>query len=128
MDAQLLLDYLDLRRSPVTSAAEQTHRRLCEASPTAYVALLADRASVISHKREALANLLTLASAREAPIVAMREALRTLPTSELLQALDVLPTRRINSHRARRLMRDILIGEDHLSSLAATHRRRLIHL
>jgi hypothetical protein len=128
MDAQVFLSYLDTRRSALTPAAAQTHRQLCEAEPSAYVALLADRASVISHKREALANLLTLSAARGIAAVALRERLRDLPAEERLQVVDVLVARRINSSRARALLRGVLIDDALLPQLAPTHRQRLMRL
>ena len=128
MDAQLLLAYLDARRSAVTPAAAQTHRQLCEAAPAAYVALLADRAAAISHQREALANLLTLPSARGVAVAALRERLGELPAEDRLQVVDVVVARRINSSRARTLLRGVLIDDTLLPQLAPTHRQRLIRL
>jgi hypothetical protein len=128
MDAQLLLAYLDARRSAVTPAAAQTHRQLCEADPAAYVALIADRAAVISHQREVLANLLTLPSAHRVAVAALRERVAELPAEDRLQVVGVVLARRINSSRARTLLRGVLIDDALLPQFAPTHRQRLIRL
>jgi hypothetical protein len=128
MDAQLLLDYLDARRSALTPDALPIHHQLCDAAPTPYVALIADRASHLSHKREALATLLTRSAARGVPVAALRSALGELPADEQLQALDVVAARRLNSARVRALLRGVLIEDGLLAELAPTHRRRLVRL
>jgi len=128
MDTHLLLDYLDARRAPVSATGALMHRGLCEADADYYVTLLADKAAVISHKREVLANLLRTPRARSASGARIREALRELPPPDLLQVLDVLPARRINLRRGRTLLLELVLGHDQLALLAATHRKRLVRL
>src|SRR5262249_32344492 len=114
--------------APLSAAGALMHRGLCEADADYYATLLADRAAVISHRREVLANLLRTPAAHGVTLERMRVALGELPPSELLQVLDVLPARRINSRRARRLLLEVVLGHDQLALLAATHRQRLIRL
>ena len=129
MDAQLLLAYLDARRSAVTpAAAHDPSPQLCETAAGRLCG--AARRSRRCHlaQREALANLLRLPSARAVAVAALRERLGALPAEERLPVVDVVVARRINSSRARMLLRGVLIDDTLLTELAPTHRQRLIRV
>src|SRR5438309_226161 len=114
MKKQLLVEYLDCRRLPLTKheGAMSLHDALCEAAPQFYVHLLADPATHISHKREILVHVLAPSAASAIERQRILDMLRILPLLEALQILAVIRDLRINRSRARELVLIFLIGHE----------------
>jgi hypothetical protein len=128
MNPQLLLNYLDARRTTLVRLPEgaKLHVELLAIAPHFYAHIPADAAADLSHRREALANLLTGELTGERPD--LLGLLRPLPLRETLPVLGVLAERRINCRRARRLGLALVLNHPDLPELAAARRNRLARL
>ena len=127
MNKNLLLTYLDGRRRPLPDnlSALTYHQQLLAEAPGLYLELLADTAADVSHRREALTNLIALGDLDRDAILAR---LRVQPVDEALQVLEGLRRGGHNGRRARGIGLAFLLGHERIAELAATHRTRLVRL
>ena len=128
MNKNLLIEYLNCRRLPMSQEAIHLHSALCEEAPDFYLHLLADPAAEVSHKREVLTNLLWNPAAHEVARQHILATLYALPLNEALRVISVIRDERINRSRARELLLGFLIGHEQFPALAATKRQRIVRL
>jgi hypothetical protein len=129
MSRDLVLRYLDVRRSPLDRLGDGAalHAGLLASAPSFLAGVACDGAADLSHRREALARLLGEPSS-SALLAELRSRLGALPGAEALAVLEVIVRRRVNCHRAVRLGLFVLLNHAGLVELAATRRHRTARL
>jgi hypothetical protein len=119
----LLIELLAARRRPLAGEADQAlHAEVQALAPQVSLGVLRDPAAHLTHKREALVQLL----AGDLGTRSLVDALHDLPADEGLQVVSALRQRRQNSHRARNVALRFLLDHPHLGALVAGRRQRAI--